>query len=87
VTEERASPQRLETVQAVQKVQTVQNVEGHEPNATKIGIVEGWNDAFNTQYSNIPLFQHPISSYAPMPARSDAHSSVYNSRAVFSVHK
>ena len=54
MTEERASPQRLETVQAVQKVQTVQKVEGHGPNATKSGILEGWNDAFDTQYSNIP---------------------------------
>src|SRR4030095_6450438 len=30
----------------------------------KIGIVEGWNDELmrlKTQYSNIPIFQHPIS--------------------------
>ena len=30
--------------------------------------------------TNTPIFQHPISSYAPVPARSDAHSSVDNSR-------
>jgi hypothetical protein len=30
-------------------------------NVVKNGIVEGWNDAFKTQYSNIPIFQHPIS--------------------------
>ena len=53
---------------------TLSSVEGcaqsSRYNIIKIGIVEGWNDELmrlKTQYSNIPIFQHPISV---MPLRS-----------------
>jgi hypothetical protein len=35
-----------------------------EQASPRVGITEGWIDAFKIQHSNIPIFQHPISSYA-----------------------